>query len=143
MPTSLRRYYGAGYLDFITTSCYQRRVRSGTPQNRDLFLEVIERVRRRYRFVVVGYVVMSELVHLLFSEPQRGDPSLVMQQIRIKPAHTVATCRANDPELYQVLKVFWRHSQDGAGLLEFECKALHLDEPPKGKMVIQWKSRGS
>jgi hypothetical protein len=30
----------------------------GTPQSRDLFLEVMQRVRRRYRFVVVGYVVM-------------------------------------------------------------------------------------
>ena len=38
----------------------------------DLFLEVMEQVRRRYRFVVVGYVVMPEHVHLLFSEPERG-----------------------------------------------------------------------
>ena len=37
----------------------------GTPQSRDLFLEVMERVRRRHRFVVVGYVVMPEHVHLL------------------------------------------------------------------------------
>jgi len=32
-------------------------------------LEIMERVRRRYRFVVVGYMVMPEHVHLLFSEP--------------------------------------------------------------------------
>ena len=43
-----------------------RRARLGTPQNRDLFLEVMERVRR-HRFVVGGYVVMPEHVHLLFS----------------------------------------------------------------------------
>ncbi|MFZ0731253.1 MAG: hypothetical protein WAM79_02900 [Candidatus Sulfotelmatobacter sp.] len=24
MPTNLHRYYGAGYLHFITTSCYQQ-----------------------------------------------------------------------------------------------------------------------
>src|SRR5258708_7398355 len=46
--------------------------------------------------------------------------------VRIKPAHTVAACRTDDPQLYQVLKVFWRHSQYGAGLLEFECDALHM-----------------
>jgi putative transposase len=82
MPTNLHRYYGAGYLHFITTSCYQRRALLGTPQNRDLFLEVMERVRRRYHFVVVGYVVMPEHVHLLFSEPERGDPSAVMKVLK-------------------------------------------------------------
>ena len=56
MPTNLRRYYGAGYLHFITSCCYHRRALLGGPQNRDLFLEVMEQVRRRYRFVVVGYV---------------------------------------------------------------------------------------
>jgi putative transposase len=82
MPTNLHRYYGAGYLHFITTSCYQRRALLGTPPNRDLFLEVMERVRRRHRFVVVGYVVMPEHVHLLFSEPERGDPSVVMKVLK-------------------------------------------------------------
>ena len=72
MPSNLHRYYGAGYLHFITTSCYQRRSLLGTPQNRDLFLEVMEQVRRRYHFVVVGYVIMPEHVHLLLSEPQQG-----------------------------------------------------------------------
>ena len=81
-PTDSHRYYGAGYLHFITTSCYRRRPLVGTAQNRDLFLEVWEQVRRRHRFVVVGYVVMPEHVHLLFSEPERGDPSVVMQAIK-------------------------------------------------------------
>jgi putative transposase len=52
------------------------------PQYRDLLLEVLEGVRRRYRFVVVGYVVMPEHVHLLLSEPERRNPSKVMQAIK-------------------------------------------------------------
>ncbi len=82
MPTKLHRCYGAGYLHFVTTSCYRRSALLGTPQNRDLFLEVVEQVRRRYRFVVVGYVVMPEHVHLLFSEPERGDLSVVMKVLK-------------------------------------------------------------
>lgn len=82
MPTRLHRYYGAGYLHFLTTSCYQRSALLGTPWSRDLFLEVMEQVRRRYRFVVVGYVVMPEHVHLLFSEPERRDPSVVMKALK-------------------------------------------------------------
>jgi putative transposase len=65
----LHRYYGAGYSHFITTNCYRRLPLLGTPQSRNLFLEILESVRRRYRFVVVGYVVMPEHVHLLLSEP--------------------------------------------------------------------------
>ena len=82
MPNRLHRCYGAGYLHVITTSCYQRMALLGKPANRDLLLEVLERVRRRYRFVVVGYVVMPEHVHLLLGEPERGDPSKVMQAIK-------------------------------------------------------------
>ena len=82
MPHRLHRYYGAGYLHFITTSCYQRRPLLSSRRNRDLFLEVLEQVRRRYGFVVVGYVVMPEHVHLLLSEPERANPSVVMQALK-------------------------------------------------------------
>jgi len=57
MRNRLPRHYGAGYLQFITTSCYQRRPLLGSRQNRDLFLEVMEQVRHRHHFVVVGHVV--------------------------------------------------------------------------------------
>lgn len=82
VPNRLHRYYGAGYLHFITTSCYQRRPVLDSRRSRDLFLQVLERVRRRYRFVIVGYVVMPEHVHLLLGEPERGNPSLVMQAVK-------------------------------------------------------------
>jgi putative transposase len=80
--TDLNRCYGRGYLHYITTSCYQRRPLLDAASRRDLLLEVLEHVRRRYHFVVVGYVVMPEHVHLLLSEPERGNPSTVMQAIK-------------------------------------------------------------
>jgi putative transposase len=82
VPNRLHRYYGAGYLHFITTSCYRRHALLGTRHSRDLFLRLLEQVRRRYHFVVVGYVVMPEHVHLLLGEPERGNPSLLMQAIK-------------------------------------------------------------
>jgi putative transposase len=87
MPTNLHRYYGAGYSHFITTSCYQRRPLLGAPRSRDLFLEVMEQIRQRHQFVVAGYVVMPEHVHLLFTEPERGNPSLVMAALKQNFAH--------------------------------------------------------
>jgi len=76
------RYYGSGDLHFINCSCYRRQPWLGTRRRRDLFLAVLEQVRQRYDFVVVGYVVMPDHVHLLIGEPERGDPSRVMQAIK-------------------------------------------------------------
>src|SRR5438094_563086 len=74
--------YGSGYLHFITTSCYHRRPMLGTVRRRNLFLKIFEQVRVRYGFVVVGYVVMAEHIHLLISEPDHGTPSTVMQVLK-------------------------------------------------------------
>src|SRR2546428_2915228 len=89
MPRRLHRYYGSGYLHFITPSCYQRRPLLNTQRRRTWFLEILEQVRRRYTFVVVGYVVMPEHFHLLISEPERGNPSTVMQVLKQRFARKV------------------------------------------------------
>ncbi len=86
MTQGLRRYYGGQHLHFITASCYRRRALLGTGPRRDVFLRILEEVRRRYGFVVVGYVVMPEHIHLLISEPERGDPSKVMQVLKQRVA---------------------------------------------------------
>lgn len=78
------RHYGAGDFHFITCSCYHRRPLLGTPPHRDLFLTVLEQVRRRYQFVIAGYVVMPEHIHLLVGEPQKENPSTVMQALKTR-----------------------------------------------------------
>ena len=89
MPWGLHRRYRTGHLHFITFSCYHRRPLLGTARRRDLFLEIFEEVRVRYSFVVVGYVVMPEHVHLLISEPERGTQSTVMQVLKQRLARRV------------------------------------------------------
>lgn len=76
------RYYGTNDLHFINCSCYHRQQWLATAKRRDLFLAVLEEVRQRYRFVVVGYVVMPDHIHLLIGEPDRSNPSRVMQAIK-------------------------------------------------------------
>ena len=86
MPTGLKRYYATGHLHYITCSCYRRRALLGTPRRRTAFARLLEEVRQRYRFVVVGYVVMPEHFHLLMSEPEIGDPSMVMKVLKQRVA---------------------------------------------------------
>src|SRR5271154_3464163 len=83
MPWGLKRYYGTGSLHFIPWSCYRRKPLLGNPSRRDLVLTVLELMRVRYRFAVSGYVVMPEHVHLLISEPLIGDPSKIIQAVKL------------------------------------------------------------
>jgi putative transposase len=83
MTQGLHRLYGTHDLHFLTFSCYRRRPFFQNAEWCVLFLETLERVRRCYRLVVLGYVVMPEHVHLLVSEPQREDLSVAMQALKI------------------------------------------------------------
>jgi putative transposase len=83
VPQNLHRVYGARDLHFITFSCYQRQPLLNTAARADLLLRTLERVRCRYRLVVLGYVVMPEHVHLLVSEPQRATLSTAIQALKL------------------------------------------------------------
>ena len=89
MPWGLKRYYGTDDLHFITCSCYRRRAFLGSCGRRTLFVKLLEQARQRYRFVVVGYVVMPEHVHVLISEPEKGTPATVMQVVKQRFARRV------------------------------------------------------
>jgi putative transposase len=68
MPQALHRFHGGRDLHFLTFSCYRRRPFFNNAAYCDLFLHSLERIRRRYRLVVLGYVVMPEHVHLLVKD---------------------------------------------------------------------------
>jgi putative transposase len=86
MPSGLHHYQRTGQLHFITFSCYGRKAHLGTLARRDLFESALERIRRRYRWAVLGYVVMPEHVHLLVNEPEQGNLARVIQALKLSVA---------------------------------------------------------
>jgi putative transposase len=82
MPWGLKRYQHTGDLHFITFSCYRRVSLLGSGPARDTFVVTLERVRRWYGFYLIGFVVMPEHVHLLLSEPERGNLAVVLQMLK-------------------------------------------------------------
>jgi putative transposase len=115
MPSGLHRTYGAHHLHFITCSCYQRLPFLRISRSRDRFLVILEQVRQRYRFVVVGYVVMPEHIPLLLTEPEVGTPSTVMQVLKQRTARTLLpTKQLADPRQRDLFRdavqrrVFWQ-----------------------------------
>ena len=97
MPRNLRRYQNTGELHFITFSCYQRRPFLRTGRQRDIFLRALEQARRRFSFVVVGYVVMPEHVHLLVSEPEQGSLATAIQLMK-QTSSRIAHRRRRSPQ---------------------------------------------
>ena len=82
MPRNLKRYYGRGDLHFVTFSCYRRLPLLRTIRARNLFVRALGAIRERYKFLLVGYVVMPEHVHLLISEPPRSTPSVMLKALK-------------------------------------------------------------
>lgn len=82
MPFRLKRYHETGQLHYVTFTCYRRLSHLNSEHARDVFEETLERVRRWYGFYVVGYVVMPEHVHLLVSEPERGNLAVALQMLK-------------------------------------------------------------
>ena len=93
---------------------YQRLPLLNSARARDRFLEILELTRQRYRFVVVGYVVMPEHVHLLLTEPEVGSPSTVMQVLKQRTAQALLPRRRRrdrrQRELFvkETRRAFWQ-----------------------------------
>ena len=82
MTNKLIRIYGRGHLHFITFSCYRRLPLLRSVRAKNVFVTILDEVRDRYGFNLVGYVAMPEHVHLLIGEPRRGTPSIAIQVLK-------------------------------------------------------------
>jgi len=117
MPKGLKRYYGRGHLHFLTFSCYRRLPLLKMVRARRLFVRELARARAEYGFLLVGYVVMLEHVHLLISEPKRGTPSTVLQMLKQRVSQKMRRKRRNTsekqlrlafPEQAETPRSFWQ-----------------------------------
>jgi putative transposase len=86
MPRGLVRFEHTGSFHFLTFSCYHRLQHLRGAEACDLFEDALERARQRNRFVVAGYVVMPEHVHLLLGEPFKGTVANVVHALKLSVA---------------------------------------------------------
>jgi putative transposase len=111
VPTGLRRIHGGGNLHFITTSCYRREPLLGSARARDVFLEILEQVRKSYGCEVIGFVVMPEHIHILISEPKRKTIPIVMQVLKQRVALRLLRKRrsSSQREIWEPIRQhFWQ-----------------------------------
>ena len=93
MPKGLVRYQKCGVFHFITFSCYRRQPLLGDHGAYQIFEQVLEAVRLRYGFVVAGYVLMPDHVHLLLGEPPDSLLSIALQVLKQRTSRKLKTMR--------------------------------------------------
>jgi putative transposase len=96
VPWGLKRFQESHQLHFLTFSCYHRKPKLRTTEACSLFLGSLERVRRQFGFLVYGYVLMPEHVHLLVSEPEAPGLARALQSLKQSIARQLAL-RAAEP----------------------------------------------
>lgn len=70
MPKLREAVYGKGHLHLITGTFYQKLPKLAEEKHRDVFVRLMEELRVKFRFAVVGYVVMPDHFRLLMREPE-------------------------------------------------------------------------
>lgn len=95
--------------------CYKRQPVLGAASRRDLFPTVLEQARKRYRLVVIRYVVMPEHFDLLISEPKRENPSTVMQALKFGFARRMLAELAGSQVSKKNVKLGQRRLRPGRG----------------------------
>ena len=104
MLRGLVRYQQTGDFHFLTFSCYRRPAYLDTAGPRQLFESALELIRRRYRFVFAGYVVMPEHAVTygnIFEIRPTGDMSEIMKaraaaETERRTLKTVLVCRGRN-----------------------------------------------
>jgi putative transposase len=82
MPKGLVRYQKCGVFHFLTFSCYRRQSLLAEAGAYAIFERALESVCLRYGFVVAGYVLMPEHVHLLVGEPKVSSLATALQVLK-------------------------------------------------------------
>jgi putative transposase len=83
VPGQLKRYQKTGDLHFLTFSCYHRLPYLESDSAKRVFEQSLEAIRTKYSFLVIGYVVMPEHVHLLVTEPFAEPLATALQALKI------------------------------------------------------------
>lgn len=131
MPRGLRRFHASGQRHFITCSCYRSQQFLGSARRRDLFVKILEEVRQQYDFVVWGYVVMPEHLHLLISEPAKRNVALVMQVLKQRVSRRCRSKkrRTNQMTLWVTLpaRAFWQRRYYDFNVFSERKSAFNFD----------------
>lgn len=104
MP-KLRHYDCEGTARFVTFSCYRQQPYLLIPNARELLAIHIDAARDKFKFKLLGYVLMPEHVHLVIFPPDGTKLGLLIREIKSKMAREYFAMKMSDTA---GKNVFWQ-----------------------------------
>ena len=84
--TKPRHYENTGTARFVTFSCFRHLPALQEVHTKSLFIEHLHAARKKHNFLLLGYVVMPDHVHLVLHPPDEMKAGLVIREIKSKCA---------------------------------------------------------
>ncbi len=105
MP-KLRHYDDLGTARFVMFSCYRRMPSLTDVRAIHVLLSMLDSVRCRQGFLIHGYVIMPEHVHLVMSLPEELKLGLLIREIKSRMAREYFAACSSAPD--GRTRVFWQ-----------------------------------
>jgi putative transposase len=124
--------YGKGHLHFITCRFFRHEPKFAVEKHRNLFVQLLEEVRVKFRFQVVGYVVMPDHFDLLMAEPEIDDTANSIETLRKRYGRRYNNSARSVDQVWET-RYTDTHIYDQARIEE-RLRFLH-DQPVKAALV--------
>ncbi|RRA48702.1 transposase [Acidipila sp. EB88] len=82
MPKARKSVLGRGELHFVSCASYRHLHKLAVDKHRDLLCQLLEELRVKFRFSIVGYVVLPSVFHMLLTEPEKDSVDEIIQTLR-------------------------------------------------------------
>jgi putative transposase len=119
MPKHREAVYGKGHLHLITCTCFRRLPKLAEEKHRSVFLRLLEELRVKFRFAVVGYVVMPDHFRLLMREPEIDTAAHTVETLQARYRRRYNNSARSDDQV-------WEHRYSDTHILGAEAVASTL-----------------
>ncbi len=93
--------YGKGHLHLIACAFYQKLPKLAEEKHRDVFVRLMEEVRVKFRFAVVGYVVMPDHYRLLMREPEIDTAANAVEMLQARYRRRYNSSARSDEQVWE------------------------------------------
>jgi REP element-mobilizing transposase RayT len=101
MPKFREAVYGKGHLHLITCTCFQKLPKLGEEKHRDVFVRLMEELRVKFRFAIVGYVVMPDHFRLLMREPEIDTAANAVETLQARYRRRYNNSARSDEQVWE------------------------------------------
>ena len=105
MP-KLKHYDNTGTARFITFNCYRNEPSLKDIRAKNILLTCLKNARDKHKFLILGYVIMPEHVHLVIHPPDGTQIGRVIGEIKSLSAREWFRTTAGKSE--KTIRVFWQ-----------------------------------